>query len=257
MSESLDCAARHSSPGVSRFKPPRIFLLCLACGALLEWLRPWGSGLVPGPWPGLALAGFLFMMWGHQRFQRLGVEVKTCRPARPLVDSAAYRFSRNPMYVGMLAMLAGLGLAMDSVWLLLAAAAMGPVPGALHGAPRGALSGRGLWRGVRGLSPEGAAMALGTLAHDLFREVFALRKTLAAVMDEVHARAGLRTPQRRAAGFLEREGPLPVPELARRLEVSRQFARNLCNEMAAAGLLAFSDNPRHRRSRLAAPGRRP
>ncbi len=114
------------SPGVRRFKPPRIFLLCLAGGALLEWLWPWSPGLALGPWPGLALAlaGFLFMMWGHQRFQRLGVEVKTCRPARALVDSAAYRFSRNPMYVGMLAILAGLGLASDSVWLLLAAAAM-------------------------------------------------------------------------------------------------------------------------------------
>ncbi len=102
-------------------------------------------------------------------------------------------------------------------------------------------------------------MAVGALAHELFREVFALRKALAAIMDEVHARAGLRTPQRRAAGFLEREGPLPVPELARRLEVSRQFARDLCNEMAQAGLLAFTDNPRHRRSRLAgltAAGRR-
>ena len=57
------------------------------------------------------------MMWGHGQFKALGVNVKTVLPASHLVADGAYRFSRNPMYVGFIAMLAGLGIAVASVWL--------------------------------------------------------------------------------------------------------------------------------------------
>ncbi len=92
----------------------------------------------------------------------------------------------------------------------------------------------------------------GARLHDLFREVFALRAALAGRMDEVHEQAGLRTPQARAADVLTRLGPVTVPDLAARLGVSRQFALTVCNELESLGLLEFADNPRHRRSRLAA-----
>lgn len=94
--------------------------------------------------------------------------------------------------------------------------------------------------------------ARGEQIHDLLREVFALHRDLAQLMDQVHERAGMRTPQIRAAGVLDRLGPTTLPDLAAQLDVSRQFARAVCNEMRDAGLLEFRDNPRHKRSRLAA-----
>lgn len=94
--------------------------------------------------------------------------------------------------------------------------------------------------------------ATGGQIHDLLREVFALRHTLAQIMDKVHERAGMSTPQIKAADRLDRLGPATLPELAAQLDVSRQFARAVCNEMRDAGLLEFTDNPRHKRSRLAA-----
>ncbi len=127
------------SPGVS-LKPPRIFLACLLAGAVLELLRPWDPAFLARPLGRvsgglLALAGFAFMMWGWRRFKVLGVNVKTVLPAALLVRQGAYRFSRNPMYVGLLAILAGLGLACQSAWMALSALPMALYLG-LHVIPR-------------------------------------------------------------------------------------------------------------------------
>lgn len=116
-------SALHDSPAV-KFMPPKFFSLCLGAGVLLELAIPWR---LPLPFlqlliGGLALAlgGFWFMMWGHTRFQNLGVNVKTNLPAQSLVLQGAYRYSRNPMYVGFLVIQTGIGLAARSGWLLLA-----------------------------------------------------------------------------------------------------------------------------------------
>ncbi len=117
------------SPGV-RIMPPLVFLLNLLAGVILHWAAPWpvpGLPLTLGLAAGLLLAGagVAFMMWGHTLFTRLGVNVKTIRPASRLVAAGAYAWSRNPMYVGFLAILAGLGLAAGSVWMALTVVPMG------------------------------------------------------------------------------------------------------------------------------------
>ncbi len=111
------------SPGVY-VKPPRIFTLCLIAGLVLEYVFPSAIPAIPKTarlaiGAVLAAAGFAFMMWGHTLFTRLGVNVKTILPASRLVTAGAYRRSRNPMYVGFLAILAGAGLALGSLWLVL------------------------------------------------------------------------------------------------------------------------------------------
>jgi DNA-binding MarR family transcriptional regulator len=45
-------------------------------------------------------------------------------------------------------------------------------------------------------------------------------------------------------------GPLTVPQIAQMRPTSRQRMQRLANELAAAGLVEFIDNPRHRRSKL-------
>lgn len=119
-----------NSPGISVFIPPRVFLACLVCGAALEWIAPtafpvsstavrWVVAAV-----GLAIivGGIAFMGWGHGRFTKVGTAVRTSLPATELVTSGAYRFSRNPMYVGFVTMLLGSGVALASLPMLLSAA---------------------------------------------------------------------------------------------------------------------------------------
>lgn len=92
--------------------------------------------------------------------------------------------------------------------------------------------------------------ASGQELHDFFKEVFRLQHLLSQVIDQVHEQSGLRTPQKRLGETLENGGEMTVPHAAAHMGVSRQFVQTLCNEMAASGLLAFSENPRHKRSKL-------
>jgi protein-S-isoprenylcysteine O-methyltransferase Ste14 len=121
-----------NSPGISVFTPPRIFLACLVGGLVAEALLP--TGFAPFGmifWPlrwiaGMAIVGggFVFMMWGHNRFTAVGTPVKTRLPAKELVMGAAYRVSRNPMYVGFVVILAGVGVAANSLPIVLSAFVM-------------------------------------------------------------------------------------------------------------------------------------
>src|SRR5258708_13660630 len=68
------------------------------------------------------------------------------------------------------------------------------------------------------------------------------------------ARSGLITSWGGGAfGFMRRLaaiGPLTVPQIAQMRPTSRQRMQRLADELAAAGLAEFIDNPRHRRSKL-------
>ena len=51
-------------------------------------------------------------------------------------------------------------------------------------------------------------------------------------------------------GTLHRHGPCTVPQVARMRPVARQHIQKLANEMVREGLIAFTDNPAHKRSKL-------
>jgi protein-S-isoprenylcysteine O-methyltransferase Ste14 len=73
-----------------------------------------------GPWPtlvrlpllgGLLIAlGFVFMMWARVLFTSRQTTLFVGRPSSQLVCDGPFRFSRNPMYVGVLVSLVGLAL---------------------------------------------------------------------------------------------------------------------------------------------------
>lgn len=124
----MAAVAKPDSPRVYVI-PPIIFLLCLVGGIVIEALHsssiplvPWLTRLASGI--AVAAAGFAFMGWGHGRFKSLGVNVKTFLPASRLVTEGAYRYSRNPMYVGFVSILAGIGWAAGSHPMLVSSVAM-------------------------------------------------------------------------------------------------------------------------------------
>ena len=119
----------HDSPGVS-IMPPTVFYVCLILGGILEFLFPSNFpvfskslriilGLVIGG------AGFAFMAVAHEKFKRIGTNVPTNLPATTFVVQGAYNFSRNPMYVGGSFFFLGVGLAIGSLWLLVAYVPLG------------------------------------------------------------------------------------------------------------------------------------
>lgn len=126
------------SPGVT-FMPPAVFYLCLIGGGLVEFVL--GSD-IPGHWAmhlaaGLLIGGtgFWFMMWAHGLFEKVGTAVKTKLPCTVLVMEGAYLYSRNPMYVGMIGFVFGIGIAVGSVWMVCIGLIL-PLYLALHVVPR-------------------------------------------------------------------------------------------------------------------------
>ena len=103
-----------------RFPPPLAYLgtllLGLAVGSLLG--RP-GLGLDP-TWLYvvggiLVLAGLALILSAAGLFRKMGTELKPWLPSTKLVESGAFRFTRNPMYLGMTLIYAGLAIGLDSV----------------------------------------------------------------------------------------------------------------------------------------------
>ena len=82
---------------------------------------PFLPGHLPAGWLGaivflLALALFA---WAIVTVTRAGSNVPTTRPTTAIVESGPYRFTRNPIYVGMCVGLVGLAIAFDELWLLI------------------------------------------------------------------------------------------------------------------------------------------
>jgi protein-S-isoprenylcysteine O-methyltransferase Ste14 len=104
-------------PGVIA-PPPLIALASIILGWLLGLAAP-----LPLPgwavWPGgaLALAGVALAVWAERRFKAIGTSVKPWKPTTALSLDGPYRFTRNPMYVGLLAAQLGTGLVLRNGWI--------------------------------------------------------------------------------------------------------------------------------------------
>jgi len=112
---------------------PTVFLL--AWGALGIGLQYFGSvpfleGLGEGA-RDLAAAiflipGMVLVIWGGVELWRNATPSDHSKPTTTLVTTGPFRLSRNPMYIGLLALMVGLGVGYGNLWWLVLA-----VPAAL------------------------------------------------------------------------------------------------------------------------------
>jgi protein-S-isoprenylcysteine O-methyltransferase Ste14 len=97
-------------------------MLAVTAGFALNWLMP--LPFVPAAmfagWVGGAvfILAFALFAWAIITITRAGSNVPTNMPATSIVDTGPYRFTRNPIYLGMMLGLIGLAIAFDSAWLL-------------------------------------------------------------------------------------------------------------------------------------------
>jgi len=112
---------RDGSPGV-RFPPPLIHLGAILTGAALGVPLPQQA-----PWPprGGGVLGVLFVVAalllnisGFMALRRAGTTIRPDRGATALVTGGPYRFSRNPLYISLALMHAGVSIWARSVWAL-------------------------------------------------------------------------------------------------------------------------------------------
>lgn len=86
--------------------------------------------------------------------------------------------------------------------------------------------------------------------EELLNEVRLLFNRAVQVGEELHADEPVSMGMRAVLEFLQRNGPAPVPEIARRRMVSRQHVQVLANALEERELVTRAPNPAHRRSAL-------
>src|SRR5437867_3201912 len=102
--------------------PPLVYVAALIAGYALQALFPLTMSLpllVRWAGAGIILVSLAFGVVGRAAFARAGTEANPMRPSTALVTSGSFRFSRNPMYVGMIGLLVGLALITRIGWLLI------------------------------------------------------------------------------------------------------------------------------------------
>jgi protein-S-isoprenylcysteine O-methyltransferase Ste14 len=103
--------------------PPLALGLAVIAGLALNWLVPLPFLPVdlPAGWLGAIVFVFALALlaWAIITITRAGSNVPTNLPTSTIVESGPYRFTRNPIYLGMFLGLAGLAIAFDNLWLLM------------------------------------------------------------------------------------------------------------------------------------------
>ena len=108
-------------PGVLA-PPPLLFAVVLAVGVLLEWALPVAD--LPTT-PALAIGAALFAagsalgIWFLGTFRGAGTPVDVSKPTERIVTWGPFRLTRNPGYVSLTVMYAGLAIAAESIWAII------------------------------------------------------------------------------------------------------------------------------------------
>ncbi len=117
-----DLQSRHGGARVT-VPPPSLFLAALAAGVLIDrfvarWAVP-GGVMVRVVLSALAIAAGLALGGPAIRlFRRTGQDPRPWHPTPELVFRGPYRFTRNPMYLGLTLLTIGLGVASGTLWTL-------------------------------------------------------------------------------------------------------------------------------------------
>src|SRR5216683_3327815 len=105
-------------------RPPIALLLAFVGGLGIDWLYPlrFVPADISGGWVGAAVfaASFALALWAIATFRDAGTRVETYKATSTIVESGPYRFTRNPIYVGMFVGLIGLAIGFNSLWILAA-----------------------------------------------------------------------------------------------------------------------------------------
>ena len=101
----------------------------------------------------------------------------------------------------------------------------------------------------RAAAPNGRRTAAGDAFSSLVPRVFRLNGLLAAAGDALARPAGQTTARWQLLAMVE-DAPATVAQTARALGLARQSVQRVADVLEAEGLVAYIDNPSHRRARL-------
>ena len=107
------------TPGV--IPPPPIYGCALLIGLGLDWRWPYPVLPVPTQYwvGGIVIAlSFVLVAVVLREFFRAKTSFSSHSPSSALITSGPFRYSRNPAYVSLSMLYFGIGIVVDSVWIL-------------------------------------------------------------------------------------------------------------------------------------------
>lgn len=109
--------------------PPILLFACLAPAAALQYFEPmpiasysFNAGMLAGAV--LMLCALALAVWGIAELKSNRTPLEPGHVPSRLVTSGPYRFTRNPLYVALLLVNAGLAAMVNSAWFLAGAAVL-------------------------------------------------------------------------------------------------------------------------------------
>ncbi len=108
--------------------PPVALALCVGAAFLAD--RLWPAPFLPSAsprWPiggALIALGLMTELWALILFRRARTSILPIRPTSAIIEAGPYRYSRNPIYVGMFVIVVGAAMALDSLWQFAALAVL-------------------------------------------------------------------------------------------------------------------------------------
>ncbi|RJT27255.1 isoprenylcysteine carboxylmethyltransferase family protein [Mesorhizobium waimense] len=106
-------------------RPILFFPAAILVGLVLDRLLPLPFAIPEAdgvPWivgGSLILIGLVLFAAGVRNFSRAATPLPTNQPARVLVTTGIYRWTRNPIYLGFFLVYGGIGIAAQSPWVLI------------------------------------------------------------------------------------------------------------------------------------------
>ena len=102
--------------------PPALYLTALVVGVVLHWLVPLGFAEGSTARLGLGVAaiaaGLAIIRAAFSVFKRIGQDPNPRTSTPVITRDGPYRFTRNPMYLGLSLILLGLGVALANGWIV-------------------------------------------------------------------------------------------------------------------------------------------
>ena len=122
-------AATEEKGAKVKVPPPLIFVFFVLVGAAVHgWVMPLmlilPETFVPGLWLRIGLgvlvfgAGVIGLRTCFAGFKRTGQDVAPWERTPEIIVSGLYRYSRNPMYVGLAVLQVGLGIGLGNLWIV-------------------------------------------------------------------------------------------------------------------------------------------
>jgi protein-S-isoprenylcysteine O-methyltransferase Ste14 len=108
---------------IIELRPPRIAIALLVIATVVNWLLDGGGSHFASPFLGGLLGGIgtIMMLWPWWLFKKHALALCPTAETAQLITGGPYRFSRNPMYLGMVLMMLGLAVFIGKMPYYLAA----------------------------------------------------------------------------------------------------------------------------------------